>query len=146
MYITCPWLIYFIPGNVYLLTTFANFAIDPTLYLWEPPVISLYLWRYVVCFFFSSTYLWDHTVFFFLCLTCFITLMPSRTIHVLERQDFLLFYSWRVITSMHTLPLQFLFHSLIIGYGSCFRVFNNVHNTSMNMGRIYLFKLPFHLL
>lgn len=38
---------------------------------------------------------------------------------------------------------SFFIHSLIIGYGSCFHGFNNVHNTSMNMGCIYIFKLPF---
>ena len=38
---------------------------------------------------------------------------------------------------------SFFTHSPIVGYGSCFHVYNNVHSASMNMGCMYLFKLPF---
>ena len=43
LYITYVWLIYFITGTLYILTSFMNFIHLPPCF-WQPPLCSLYLW------------------------------------------------------------------------------------------------------
>ena len=84
LYIRSPWLIYFINGSLYLLTTppspISLTAPSPPC-PWQPPVYSLYLWTCSFWCFLDSTYKWDHIVFVLLCLTS-LSIMPSRSIHV----------------------------------------------------------------
>ena len=55
LYITYIWLIYFITGTLYILTSFMSFIHLPPCF-WQPPICSLYLW--VLHFLKHFTYCW----------------------------------------------------------------------------------------
>ena len=89
LYITSPWLIYFITGSLCLLIPFTYFTHPPI--PCQPPVCSLYLW---VCFcfvmficFLDSTCKWNHAVFVFLWLNS-LSIIPSKSIHVVTNERF----------------------------------------------------------
>ena len=84
LYITSPWLIYFITGSLYLLTPFTHFIHHPcpptsgnhesVLCIYEPDVLLLFL---------DFMYKWDHMVFYlsFSVWPMSLSIMPSRFIY-----------------------------------------------------------------
>ena len=58
LYISSPWIIYYLTVNLYLLTPFMDISPTPTLCLWQPSIYSLYLR--------ASFFLAEHMVFMFL--------------------------------------------------------------------------------
>ena len=98
LYMTSPWLIYYVTGGLYLLIPFIYFAHSPQPPpFWQPPICSLYLWIYFhivssFCFL-DSTYKWDHAVFLFLWLIS-LSIIPSKSMHVVTNGDNFIFYGW----------------------------------------------------
>ena len=83
LYISSPWLIYFVTGNLYLLISLTDFTHPPHTppSLWQPPIfplsISLFLFVHLFCFL-DSTYKWIKTVFVFPACLISLSIIPSR--------------------------------------------------------------------
>ena len=86
LYISSPWLIYFVTESVYLLISLTYVAHSPT----SSPlatsclfsvsmILFLFCYLYLFCFL-DFTYKWNHLVFVFLWLTS-LSITPSRFIH-----------------------------------------------------------------
>ena len=87
-YITSLWLIYFITGSFYLWPLLPILP-TTTLCLWQPPIISLYIWSQV----FDFTCKWDHTIFVFSIWFTSFNLMPSSSIHIVTNRE-ISFFLW----------------------------------------------------
>ena len=91
LYITSPWLIYHISGNLYLLTPFTH----PThpLPLWQPPVWSLCLWACFVCIL-KIPHIGEIIHYLFLLFVWLISfsLMPSKSIHIVANGEISFFF------------------------------------------------------
>ena len=152
LYITSPWLIYFITRYLYLLTIFIHFTHPP------PPLATTNLFS-VSMFSFSvlfldSTYKWHHMAFVFAWLILF-SIIPWRFIHIVTNARFLLYCGWIVYTvyiyiyiyiyiySIYTLYSIynhiFFIHSPIDEDLGCFYVLVIVNNASMNIEEGYIF-------
>ena len=59
------------------LTPFNHLTHSPTLYLWQPPIYSLYLWAWFGCYFLDSKYKWDHMVLSFSVWLISFSITPS---------------------------------------------------------------------
>ena len=98
--------------------------------------------------FLDSTWKWDYTVFLFLCMTLFLSIMPSRSIYLVtnDRISFFLWlsniplYIWMCIyknyTYIHTRTHHvFFIHSSIDGGLGCFCMLAIVKKSAvMNIG------------
>ena len=97
-YIKSPELIHLITGS---LTTFT-----PHAHTWQPPIYSLSM----SSVFSDSTCKWDHTVFVFLCLTYFLSIMPSRLIRVVTNgRNFFFLWLNNIPLCMYMYILYFLY-------------------------------------
>ena len=95
LYITSPWLIYFITGGLYLLIPLTYFVSLTPLPSGNHPFFSVFMSLFSFCFvclfcFLDSTYKWDHRVFIFVRLIS-ISIIPSRSIHVVTNGKILFF-------------------------------------------------------
>ena len=85
------WIIYFITGSLYFLTSFTHFVHFQPL-----PLATTNLFSLPISSFFKKLdfiYKWNHILFVFLYLTCSLGIMPSRSIHVVAKwKDFTIFY------------------------------------------------------
>ena len=96
LYISFPWLIYFVTESLYFLISFTYFFL-PFLTLWQPPVQrSVYLWLCfcfvcsLVYFFFQIPHEWNHTIFILWFIS--LSIIPFRFIYVVTNGKILFFY------------------------------------------------------
>ena len=59
------------------LTPFNHLTHSPTLYLWQPPIYSVYLWAWFGAYFLDSKYKWDHIELSFSVWLISFSIMPS---------------------------------------------------------------------
>ena len=101
-------------------------------------ILFLFFFYIHLFYFLDATYKWYHTVFIFLWLIS-LSILSSRSIHVVANSKILFFYVWLIFY----IYLTSFIHSSIDRHLGCFHILASVTKAEWTFVHIYLFELVF---